>query len=1168
MNSRLECRNGFALVIALVLMAFVFLLMVALSVTLQVEIASSRQSIALAQARETARMSALTALGELQRLMGPDMRVSARADLFAEGLTIDNPDKNVSPFDANDAARFWTGVWTSEDWNPGLASDREGRFLGWMLSMTDEQRERIDSAGVLPFNPQDDKASVTLARLPGAAVGGGDYEVRAPLRREISGIAYAWWISDEGVKASLNIDDPFAGKRETKLTEDLPRFLFPHRPNFSVTEWFRSTQWDDPLLQELRSRAETQSSYALVFKEFTVSDDARDALSRLLLGDFTNNAYGVLSDNRRGGLRGDLSLALWRDPAEWRHLGTGASFKANASFETHFRNHRIFNKEDYPQASQSIRSPSATNRSFFGPRWEVLRDYHNSFQKLVDPDDPDTAVRLVVPGMPEALYDMARTASASSWKNAGTRGRMAAPSILGGRDPVDQDSIQRGGEAAVPGEQILGIDSDSDVPVPIEMVTSGIYPLMQRATLFFNLDMLKIENPDAPGGFVYAPRINAYSIAHYWNPFNVTIASIDPLTGTDAGGWKMNINTRLKFKIERLNGSGQLIQSAEFYYDELRNSEIYAKNPGFNRAVGRTEFRAISGNDSFYFRPGEIRAFLLHSVQDEANWVEAGLMQPYNTNPRVFISYEQTGPTTDWPLSGSSSNRKRTTAPMLFNENDQLRVTLQYDPDGLGLRLASGGVEHNIGAGQSFRWVEVDSAAPSVEIIPDVTTLVDNPVELGGLEVRMKAADTPADQNPARILANFNPRALYPHLQMGTYAKSQPPNFQIRFLRGDPFDQIQWNTEELEDGRLLLRGFWGASDGAEGQNFVTLFDVPRRPPESLGQYQHAHFSIYAHQPAYPFGNSLADPHVRRTAAIDLQGGKTQMDLSWLLNDAIWDRYFLSTIDPDNPVNGRLAPQRERFMELDPTFTYSVSDPNGYLKPAENLLLRGAFNVNSTSVEAWAAYLSGLGGDGIRFYDTLAGSSATTTSLDSPFHRLTVPNGSENSAWLGGPRNLSRDEIRRLAEQMVKQVRQRGPFLSLSDFVNRRLSDDDRGLKGAIQAAIDDANLQTVNVGGNSVGASQLGAPFGQHAAGSQAEFAPGCLSQADVLTTLGPSITVRSDTFVIRAYGAVENPLTGEIQAEAWCEMLVQRFPEEHENPVFGRRFKIQSFRWLSPSEI
>jgi hypothetical protein len=305
---------------------------------------------------------------------------------------------------------------------------------------------------------------------------------------------------------------------------------------------------------------------------------------------------------------------------------------------------------------------------------------------------------------------------------------------------------------------------------------------------------------------------------------------------------------------------------------------------------------------------------------------------------------------------------------------------------------------------------------------------------------------------------------------------------------------------------------------------------------------------------------MAHPHVGRQWAHDESGANnaSQIDLSWFLNDAVWDDYFLSTLQPTVPPDNipviAFSPERDRFIEIDPSRTYSPSNPDDYLTSAENLLLDGAYNINSTSVEAWTAFLSSLGG----------GSGAGT--LDFPFHRFSRPTGTANSAWTGAPRNLTEAQIRRLAVEMVAQVRARGPFLSLSDFVNRRLVDDNRGAMGAVQAAIQAANLN--NVVPNSP-ASSAGAPVPQNVFSSKAAvLAPGDISQADVLTTIGPKMSARSDTFVIRSYGKTMVPNSTMIKSEAWVEMLVQRFPDEHDEAIFGRRFRVLSFRYLDQNDI
>jgi len=291
--------------------------------------------------------------------------------------------------------------------------------------------------------------------------------------------------------------------------------------------------------------------------------------------------------------------------------------------------------------------------------------------------------------------------------------------------------------------------------------------------------------------------------------------------------------------------------------------------------------------------------------------------------------------------------------------------------------------------------------------------------------------------------------------------------------------------------------------------------------------------------------------------------------------------------------------------------------------------------------------------------------------------------------------LSDAEIDKLAAEVVKEVRDRGPFMSLGDFINRRLLDSDltalrgHGLKGALQAAIDKSGINSAAIGnsaglvadglfaaqgelnlstsfndpnGNTGGRSGTGranftdkngdgggtlgvlkkatnptaARFPNVASMSEtnndqkvvaAVGAPQIVNQMDVLNTVGPNLTARSDTFTVRAYGeALDN--AGNTIGRAWIEVVVQRtaqlmlpssrgpgydeatrrksayrvngakeydslpmvdpyeslnaggilrlptnatpFEREnwHINRILGRRFKATSIRWLNANEI
>jgi hypothetical protein len=328
---------------------------------------------------------------------------------------------------------------------------------------------------------------------------------------------------------------------------------------------------------------------------------------------------------------------------------------------------------------------------------------------------------------------------------------------------------------------------------------------------------------------------------------------------------------------------------------------------------------------------------------------------------------------------------------------------------------------------------------------------------------------------------------------------------------------------------------------------------------------------------------------------------------------------------------------------------------------------GSFNIHSTHKDAWKAIFAST-----RFAQHPAGGDASGAMFPRSIEQRTpaaanvTGNGPDS---FSGFRRLTPLQIDALAEQMVRQVRQRGPFVSLSHFVNRSLIDlnptqpsrNALSRSGPLQAAIYNSginispdgntnafrNIQVTNdrlnlhVDGTGPRADVLypaiaGFP-GNQANGSRNSFyggaesdgslvwaprsadlnpgacasiyadrpivadatlrqeqgfrstgIPGWLTQADVLQALGPVISVRSDTFQIRAYGEAISADGSKVLAKVWCEATVQRFPNYVDpsnspeqrnvnastgpltsaNRAFGRRFEITSFRWLNSNEI
>ncbi len=383
------------------------------------------------------------------------------------------------------------------------------------------------------------------------------------------------------------------------------------------------------------------------------------------------------------------------------------------------------------------------------------------------------------------------------------------------------------------------------------------------------------------------------------------------------------------------------------------------------------------------------------------------------------------------------------------------------------------------------------------------------------------------------------------------------------------------------------------------------------------------------------GNSYAHPHLRPDQAhapwqrhySEITGPKqvTLADHSYLANKALWDEYFFSSIAPTPGVftsgtdsstalekatrfffgdeklpNSRFTPLAASLREsdLDSFFDSSGGTAKAELEIAAHLMVEGKFNVNSTSVDAWKALFSSLRGISTVGIGT-NGSTLLHQISGTPAHSVQMPAGApagitndpaNRNSWLGG-REISDEEIDQLAIAMVAEVRKRGPFLSLSEFVNRRLDSSNRelSLKGALQAAIDaesvDINraFRTPERMFSAVEINSMNPAFREALEGPIAYGSSAYVDQADILRSLAEQLTPRGDTFIIRTYGDAISP-DGKVTARAWCEAVVQRFPEyldgqdaahlkqeelkSESNKRFGRRIEIIAFRYLNPAEI
>ncbi|QQL44870.1 hypothetical protein [Sulfuriroseicoccus oceanibius] len=496
-----------------------------------------------------------------------------------------------------------------------------------------------------------------------------------------------------------------------------------------------------------------------------------------------------------------------------------------------------------------------------------------------------------------------------------------------------------------------------------------------------------------------------------------------------------------------------------------------------------------------------------------------------------------------------------------------------------------------------------------------------------------------------------------------------------------------WNDSDyLPDSDGRVSPFCRSID-ISGDLQFPLFDLPSNeiPPLSFAGFQHMQIGARVWQPSYAIGNSIIPsylestdgssdalrdewrswermfPSLNGTYALNehiaqLGAAKSNnllLDYSFELNHELWDRFFFPSVGTDLPgmkwsgpgeswLSGESFPNVKIRVDKSQAGGAERAVITDYHLAARNLYLEGGFNVNSTSLSSWIALLRTARGASVQTVnDGKVSSYADKTAFPrflNPLNRGRADGGS-TSAYDGETWNafraLTDEEIVRLAAAIVVEVKARGPFISVSDFVNRRLisESDAEGLRmqprldhqmGVIQAAIlraelneqldlpppsgslkdqleattypadlDDFRVGNLPGWGGGVYGSQVveqevetsaavaEADDGERSL-SLAAQAPGYLTQADVLQSIGPFLRARSDTFKILVYGD-KRDASGAVVAKAYCEAVVARSATPLEpdpdqaylNPIGlgterdrGRKFQILSLRWLSPAEV
>ena len=452
-------------------------------------------------------------------------------------------------------------------------------------------------------------------------------------------------------------------------------------------------------------------------------------------------------------------------------------------------------------------------------------------------------------------------------------------------------------------------------------------------------------------------------------------------------------------------------------------------------------------------------------------------------------------------------------------------------------------------------------------------------------------------------------------------------------------------TPNLSDSESYIATGYQSGDGLSR---LTMVDIPLRPMASLVELQS--WNPRGNNPYPPFqmnliGNSDATPLIPKDSVVPptMKPAGTQYNLmhddAYCANHMLFDDWFVSSIAAQpRDLGGSIEKDLKTFYKdvitgsdklsnrsyfpiiadsgLSGTQATSrvneiINSSESFLKVASRLEVAGMFNVNSTSVAAWKALLGHaksreeIALNGANSLEATTGANPHLVSRGAVASDYEAGGGNSlsglapNASEYTGFRSLTDDQIEDLAEKIVEQVRLRGPFLSLSEFVNRQLSSNtDLSLAGAVQTAINNLEndpMKELRDPANKLSDTTMyetdpddpkldgvDYEFTEAAKGDSAHGVPGWIRQADVLRPIAPVLSARDDTFTIRAYGDARDN-DGNIVARAWCEATVQRTrdfidtrdeadsvepPTNTASKTFGRKYVIKSFRWLNADEV
>lgn len=1204
-------KRGFALVVTLSLMILLTIIAVGLLTLSSISLRASAQSSAASIARTNARLAMMLALGELQKTLGPDQAVSAPASAVVKDAKKKQPhltgawqaDQDLAA--SSDGDPIWHWVPNSSD-SPKY-SEKQNRFKGWLVSTTKpEDAERLDFANAAA--PTTGKDAVDLIGDSEDPLKDSEGVVTTVVGRKVKVASvtqpgkYAWAVFDESTKAAVDLGDP---KTAQSAGEEIASRTVPNR--------FRA----DVLDSRLSSLKTPENLISLETATVPAKKENVDVAEfRRRFHDFTTGSLGLLTDTAKGGLKKDLTSA----------------FEAS--------------DKDFVAPTAITPYPDGFTAANGAPTWKYLRNHYRKYKNLTG-------------GAGESIYSLTSPEAKGTDLKVITKG--AATGVQPAPDverllPVIAKlqlvfSVVAHHEFAVFGRREFFRDyGDYGDPKKFEnygvihLVYDPVITLYNPYDVTLDLKNTRIRIWDPPVGFRFSKIDNRAGTTSLFRPIGGDEAPKDTDGFVGLAQFQRDQedqkNARKCFTLRlgtadrtssRLLNSNWKLKPGEVkvFSPRVPDNWTWGMETGSNIVLGKsgTFFDFAQGrnfgnvdNRETALDGGRYGVECAPGVDTRAGLQTDHLATDHlpRRNSASMYEFERKAKRNDGFVTMRKSDAVKAEAKPLVRSG---AAVTQFQVDVLaGLSSANAS-----GAG-------VSTDTSNLEEIGD--TLRSYRFNFTGLDPKEELSEHPEDpiiettQTVERILQPDSPAAS----QTGKKVPFAMLEMSARTTKSETTDSKPWlynnfiveggeqktsvvglttqsydlRLREIQsfDGTIPIdgqkRGFFGAADsiGEGGSSFINMLHVPMAPTASLGDLIHSNLVSSAVLPrvVHPFGNSRAHPLIPANRVAKTLG-TMMMDHSYLLNDALWDSYFFSSLAPYGgskggvmtearalkkvlegvfdgtkpALNNRLVPAVPGDPEELAATVGDLSDLERSRQVAKYVAVNGPFNVNSTSVDAWRAVLSSLRDRQVNGLEIVSSANnqdtlqATTydSKGETPLARAGRPLADStppaNLRW-AGIRALTDTQIEDLAKRIVEEITNRGvadsaPSLTLGEFVNRRI-DSAGGLQtlaGLLQTAIDNSTINSdpdVESDSKTLSAASInakrktGVEIEKVLDGKSAEGAPTMVTQGDLMAALAPIATVRGDTFKIRSYGEATSTDGNTILARAWCEAVVQRVPD------------------------